>query len=98
MRSERLYRLVDPEASGPTRVLRTLHHAMVAAGIGVMIADTEADFRLRWISELDAGFLIVCAFFVGEYVLRLVAASGAPGAELRGEWRSRCAWARSMGG
>ena len=71
---------------------------MVAAGIGVMIADTEAAFRLDWSAELDAGFWIVCAFFLGEYVLRLAAAPAAPGAELRYEWRSRLAWAGSMGG
>ncbi len=71
---------------------------MVAAGIGVMIADTEAAFRLGWSAELDSGFWIVCAFFLGEYVLRLAAAPAAPGAELRYEWRSRLAWASSMGG
>jgi voltage-gated potassium channel len=98
MRSERLYRILDPEASGSARAFRAVHHAMVAAGIGVMIADTEEAFRLEWSSELDAGFWIVCAFFVAEYVLRLAAAPAAPGAELRGEWRSRLAWAGSMGG
>jgi len=45
-----------------------------------MIADTEEAFRLEWSSELDAGFWIVCAFFVAEYVLRLAAAPAAPGA------------------
>jgi voltage-gated potassium channel len=98
MRSERLYRLLDPEAAGSARVFRAVHHAMVAAGIGVMILDTEEAFRLDWSSALDAGFWIVCAFFVAEYVLRLAAAPAAPGAELRGEWRSRLAWASSMGG
>ena len=63
-----------------------------------MIADTEAAFRLEWSSELDAAFWIVCAFFVAEYVLRLAAAPAAPVAELRGEWRSRLAWAGSIGG
>ena len=98
MRSERLYRLLDPEASGSARAFRAVHHLMVAAGIGVMIADTEESVRLEWSSKLDAGFWIVCAFFVGEYLLRLAAAPAAPGAELRGEWRSRLAWASSMGG
>ncbi|MBV9687695.1 MAG: hypothetical protein JO096_10845, partial [Alphaproteobacteria bacterium] len=84
MRSERLYRLLDPEASGPARAFRGVHHAMVAAGIGIMIADTEAEWRLAWRIELDIGFWIVCAFFVAEYVLRLAAAPRAPGAELRG--------------
>ena len=98
MRSERLYRLLDPEASGPARSFRAVHHAMVAAGVGIMIADTEADWRLVWSAELDAGFWIVCEFFVAEYVLRLAAASAAPGAGPRGEWRSRLDWTRSMGG
>jgi voltage-gated potassium channel len=98
MRSERLYQLLDPDSSGPARAFRVLHHAMVAAGIGVMIADTEEAVRLEWSSQLDAGFWIVCAFFVAEYVLRLAVAPAAPGAELHGRWRSRLDWARSMGG
>lgn len=98
MRGERLYRLLDPEAAGSARAFRVVHHAMVAAGIGVMILDTEEAFRLDWSRELDAGFWIVCAFFVAEYMLRLAAAPAAPGAELRVEWRSRLAWAGSMGG
>jgi voltage-gated potassium channel len=98
MRSDRLYRLLDPEASGLAGVLRAVHHAMLAAGIGIMIADTEAAWRSALSDALDAGFWIVCAFFAGEYFLRLAAAPGAPGGELRGAWRSRLAWAGSMGG
>ena len=71
---------------------------MLAAGIGIMIADTEAAWRSALSDALDAGFWIVCAFFAGEYFLRLAAAPGAPGGELRGAWRSRLAWAGSMGG
>ena len=44
------------------------------------------------------GFMIVCAFFLAEYVLRLIAAPEAPGGEHRGRWRSRLAWATSLGG
>src|SRR5260370_32358959 len=40
MRSECLYRLLDPEASGPARAFRVLHHAMVAAGDGVLLPST----------------------------------------------------------
>ena len=98
MRSERLFQLLDPEAAGTARAFRAVHHAMVAAGIGIMIANTEADWRLAWSVELDIGFWIVCAFFAAEYVLRLVAASRAPGAELRGEWPSRLDWAGSVSG
>ena len=98
MRGERLYCVLDPEAAGHARAFRGVHHAMVATGIGVMIANTEADWRLAWRVELDIAFWVVCAFFVAEYVLRLAASSRAPGAELRGKWPSRLDWAGSMGG
>jgi voltage-gated potassium channel len=96
---ERLYQLLDPEASDTAvRVFRGVHHVMVAAGIGIMLADTVAAWRLAWADALDGGFQIVCAFFLAEYALRLTAAPGAPGAGHRGEWRARLAWAVSIGG
>jgi voltage-gated potassium channel len=99
MRSERLYPLLDPEGpSTGARLFRGVHHVMLATGIGIMIADTEADWRLAWGGVLDRGFQIACAFFFAEYLLRLVAAPGAPGAEHRGRWRARWAWAISLGG
>ena len=61
MRSERLYRLLDPEASGPARAFRVVHHAMVAAGIGVTIADTEEAFRLAEALEARSEHLQVPA-------------------------------------
>jgi hypothetical protein len=43
MGREGLYQLLDPEASGTAaRVFRGVHHAMVATGIGIVLADTEA--------------------------------------------------------
>jgi voltage-gated potassium channel len=99
MECERLYQLLQPEAPGTAaRVFRVAHHAMVAAGIGIMLADTVAPWREAWDGALDAGFQIVCACFFAEYVLRLIAAPGAPGAEHRGRWRSRLAWTASLGG
>ncbi len=99
MEGERLYQLLQPEAPATAaRVFRAAHHAMVAAGIGIMLADTVSPWRAAWDDALDAGLQIVCAFFVAEYVLRLIAAPGAPGAEHRGRWRSRLAWAVSLGG
>jgi voltage-gated potassium channel len=99
MECERLYQLLQPEAAGAAaRVFRVAHHAMVAAGIGIMLADTVAPWREAWDGALDAGFQIVCACFFAEYVLRLIAAPGAPGAEHRGRWRSRLAWTASLGG
>jgi voltage-gated potassium channel len=94
-----LYRILQPETRDPAaRVFRGVHHAMVAAGIGVMLADTVAEWREAYGGALEAGFQIVCAFFVAEYVLRLIAAPGAPGASHRGRWQSRLAWATSLGG
>jgi voltage-gated potassium channel len=99
MGCERLYQLLQPEAPGTAaRVLRSAHHAMVAGGIGIMLIDTVGAWRLTWAGALDSGFQIVCGFFFVEYVLRLAAAPGAPGAEHRGIWRSRLAWAMSVGG
>jgi voltage-gated potassium channel len=99
MREERLYQILQPETREPVaRLFRSAHHAMVAAGIGIMLADTVAAWRHLYRNALDAGFQVVCAFFVAEYVLRLIAAPAAPGAEHRRRWRARFAWASSLGG
>jgi len=71
---------------------------MLAAGISIMLAETVAVWRELYGGALDAGFQIVCVFFFAEYVLRLTAARGATGAGGRGRWRSRLAWATSLGG
>ena len=99
MDEERLYRTLHPETRDPAaRILRGVHHAMVAAGVGIMLADTVVPWRQAYDDALDAGFQIVCAFFFAEYVLRLWAAPGAPGATHHAKWRARLAWARSLGG
>jgi voltage-gated potassium channel len=99
MDEERLYRILHPETRDPAaRIFRGVHHVMVAAGIGIMLADTVAGCRDAYGGALEAGFQIVCAFFFAEYVLRLIAAPEAPGAAHRGKWQSRFAWATSLGG
>jgi voltage-gated potassium channel len=99
MDEERLYQILHPETREPAaRIFRIVHHVMVAVGIGIMLADTVAQWREAYSEALDAGFQLVCAFFFAEYVLRLMAAPGAPGAAHRGKWRSRLAWAKSFGG
>lgn len=99
MDEEWLYQILHPETRElAARIFRGVHHAMVAAGIGIMLADTVAEWREAYGRALEAGFQIVCAFFFAEYVLRLMAAPGAPGAAHRGRWQSRLAWATSLGG
>jgi voltage-gated potassium channel len=95
---ERLYRVLQPEASGTgARAFRVAHHTMVVFGIAIMMADTVAQWRQAYASVLDTGFQIVCAFFIGEYLARLAAACAAPGAHRRG-WQARLAWVTSWGG
>ena len=99
MDEPRLYQLLQPETRDPAaRIFRGVHHTMVAAGIGIMLADTVGEWREAYGGALDAGFQIVCAFFFAEYVLRLMAAPGAPGAAHRGKWQSRLAWVTSLAG
>jgi voltage-gated potassium channel len=99
MDEERLYQILHPETRDPAaRIFRGVHHTMVAAGIGIMLADTVGEWREAYGGALDAGFQIVCAFFFAEYVLRLMAAPGAPGAAHRGKWQSRLAWVTSLAG
>jgi voltage-gated potassium channel len=99
MQSERLYQLLQPETADPAaRGFRAVHHAMVAAGVAIMLADTVAPWRHAHRHLLDAGFQAACAFFFAEYWLRLAAAAGAPGATHRGSWRPRLAWAVSIAG
>ena len=99
MNEERLYQILQPETRETAgRIFQGVHHAMVAAGIGIMLADTVGEWREAHAGALDAGFQIVCAFFFAEYLLRVAAAPGAPGAAHRGKWQSRLAWATSLGG
>jgi voltage-gated potassium channel len=96
MPNARLYRFLDPAAGDlGARVFRAVHHAMLATGIGIMLANTEPGWRLAGAAAVEIGFGIVCAFFVAEYLLRLAAV---PAGRHRGKWRSRLAWAVSFGG
>jgi voltage-gated potassium channel len=99
MNCELLYRLLQPETPGAAaRVFRVVHHAMVATGVAIMLADTEPLWRQAHRAALDGGFQLVSAFFFAEYLIRLAAAPGAPGAAHRGAVRARLAWAVSIGG
>ena len=99
MDRRRLYLLLDPESGGAAaRILRGVHHAMVAAGIAIMLAATVARIRDRYGTALDIAFFAVAAFFAAEYILRLVAAPEAPGAAHHSAWYARLLWAVSLGG
>jgi voltage-gated potassium channel len=99
MPRERLYRILNPDSGdAAARIFRAVHHAMVAAGIGVMMAETVAQARAAYGVALDAGFTLISLFFLAEYLLRLLAAPEMPGGQHRGAWQSRLAWAISIGG
>jgi len=99
MHRRRLYLLLQPETPDTgARIFRAVHHLMVAAGIAIMmsatvsaIADAHGDF-------IEIGFYVVAAFFLAEYVARLIAAPEAPGGEHRRPLDSQFAWATSLGG
>lgn len=94
-----VYRLLQPATPDlPARVWRAIHHAMVAAGIGVMLGLTVDDWRHAYGELLSVVFFVVAGFFVLDYLLRLYAAPGAPGGEHRGALRASLAWAGSLGG
>jgi voltage-gated potassium channel len=99
MDRERLYRVLQPGSRDPVgEMWRGLHHTMVVAGIAIMLALTVADMRRDYGGLLVTAFYVVALFFAAEYGLRLFAAPVAPGASHRGEFRSRLAWAASIGG
>ena len=99
MSPAQLYRLLRPETQdGAARIFRGVHHAMVAIGIAIMFADSVASWRRAFGPTLAIEFRVVAAFFCAEYIARLAAASGAPGAEHRGTRRARLAWAVSSEG
>ncbi len=99
MNRRRLYIMLRPEsAESEARIFRFVHHVMVAAGIAIMLAVTVESVAAAYGRLLSAGFYIVAAFFLVEYVLRLIAAPEAPGADQRGSVGARIAWAVSIGG
>lgn len=99
MDQERLYEMLGPDGTGPDgRLFRAAHHALVAAGTGVVLADSIAGWRQARGGVLLALFCLVSAGFAVEYALRLYAAPAAPGARHRRPGRVRRAWALSPGG
>ena len=99
MDRQRLYRLLQPgNPETGAWMWRGLHHSMVAAGIGVFLALTVAEWRADYGAELAVVFFVVAGFFVFEYLLRLYAAAAAPGGEHRGALRARLSWVVSLGG
>jgi voltage-gated potassium channel len=94
-----LYGIFDPDNRDPeARVFRVVHHAMVAAGIAIMLAETVAPIQATYGVALAAGFYIVAAFFCAEYVLRLTAAPESPIGLHCGPLRARLLWVVSVGG
>jgi voltage-gated potassium channel len=99
MSPAQLHRLLRPETQdGAARIFRGVHHAMVAIGIAILFAESVASWRHAEGPALAVAFHLVAAFFCAEYVSRLLAAGGAPGAEHRGARRARLAWALSSEG
>jgi voltage-gated potassium channel len=99
MDRRRLYLLLRPECpDAAARIFRLVHHLMVAAGIAIMLAGTVAPMQGSYAAALAIGFYIVAAFFLAEFVLRLFAATEAPGGEHRGPLGAQIAYALSLGG
>jgi voltage-gated potassium channel len=99
MYRRRLYLLVQPESPGnAARIFRIVHHLMVAAGVAIILSATVADIQASYGTALAIGFYVVAAFFLAEYVVRLMTAQEAPGGEHRGPLGAQLAWATSVGG
>ena len=99
MSHQRLYRLLQPGNPEPEALLwRVVHHSMVAAGIGLMLALTVPDWQALYGDSLSDAFDVVALFFVFDFALRFYAAPGAPGGEHRNAWRTRLSWLTSLGG
>ena len=94
-----LYALLRPDsAAGGARMFRAVHHLMVAAGIAITLSTTVAPLVEVYGRALAIGFYVVAAFFLAEYVLRLIAAPEAPGGQHRIPLEAQLAWATSLGG
>ena len=94
-----LFRILDPDSPDPAaRIFRVVHHVLAAVGIAIVFAETMRDVQAEYGAALAVGFYVIGAFFVAEYVLRLIAAPAAPGSEHLPPWRARYLWAVSFGG
>src|SRR3984893_7221284 len=99
MDRQRLYTLLNPDSPArAARLFRLVHHVLVAVGIAAMLADTVSFIAADYDPVLRAGYYLVGAFFVAEYVLRLVAAPEMPNHEHHGAVWARIHWAVSLGG
>src|SRR5436190_2818669 len=99
MNRRRLYLLLQPESPDVgARIFRAVHHLMVAAGIAIMLIATVTAMADAHGRLLEIGFYVVAAFFLAEYVLRLVAAPEAPGGAHRRPLDAQLTWATSLGG
>jgi voltage-gated potassium channel len=99
MNRPHLYRLLRPGNPEVGAMLwRLVHHAMVAIGLGLMLALTVPEWRELYGTSLSDAFDVVALFFVLDFLLRLYAAPGAPGGEHRGAWRTRLSWLTSLAG
>jgi voltage-gated potassium channel len=99
MYRRRLYLALRP--AGPdtaARIFRAGHHLTVAVGIAIILAVTIEPIKAAYGTALAVGFYVVAAFFLAEYVLRLIAAPEAPGGEHRGVLPAQFAWMLSLGG
>src|SRR6266481_4908739 len=99
MDRRRLYMVLNPDSPDQAaRLFRVVHHVLVAVGIAAMLADTVSFIAADYDPALRAGYYLVGAFFVAEYVLRLIVAPEVPSHEHRGAVRARLHWAVSLGG
>src|SRR6267154_10871 len=99
MDRRRLYMLLNPDS--PARaawLFRLVHHVLVAIGIAAMLADTVPIIAADYDPVLRGAYYLVGAFFVAEYVLRLIAAPEMPSHEHHGAVWARLHWAVSLGG
>jgi hypothetical protein len=99
MNQERLYEILRPDSARMhAKIFRGVHHFMVAAGIAVMLADTVEPWREAYGELFENGFHLISAFFVAEFLSRLMGALGTPGTEYRPGWWARLNWCFSTGG
>ena len=99
MDRRRLYRMLDPDSPDRTaRLFRVVHHVLVALGIAAMLADSVPLVEADYDPILRAAYYLVGAFFVAEYVLRLIVAPEVPSHEHHRPIGARLHWAVSLGG
>jgi hypothetical protein len=93
-----LERLRPDSAGMHAKIFHGVHHSMVSAGITVMLADTVEPRGEAYGELFENAFHLISAFFVAEFLLRLIASPGSPGIEQRPGWWARLAWGLSTGG